>query len=944
MKNSFVKRHIGARDEQIGQMLETIGVKSVQELIDTVVPKNIQLPEPMPLASGMSEYEFAKMIREMGKKNTPLRTFIGMGYYGTASPAAIIRNIFENPAWYTSYTPYQAEISQGRLEALLNFQTMVCSMTGMEISNCSLLDEATAAAEAASMMFDARSRASVKEGRNLLFVDQNIFPQTFDLLLTRCEPLGIEIAMDNFYEYEFTGREFGAIVQYPAANGEVCDYTDFAAQCHEREILVTAAVDILSLAILKSPAEWGADIAVGSTQRFGIPMGFGGPHAGYLATKESFKRSMPGRIIGVSIDRLGNRALRMALQTREQHIKREKATSNICTAQALLATMAGMYAVYHGPSGVRDIALHCHSMAITAATALEKLGYNVLSTNFFDTLEVEVDDSQIISDLAQIHGLNLFYPDETTVRFSFDEVTTLEELNKVVRVFALAIGGDNFPPITSLVQELDIEEDLIRRSDILPQEVFNKYHSETELMRYIKMLERRDISLCDSMISLGSCTMKLNSAVSMMPLSLAEWGNVHPFIPAGQARGYLQLIDELDHDLSIITGFAKMSFQPNSGANGEYAGLMVIRAYHASRGESHRNVALIPASAHGTNPASAAMAGMKIVVTACDQNGNIDLADWKAKAEQYKDTLACCMITYPSTHGIFESEIRELVKTIHGCGGQVYYDGANMNAVVGLSSPGYIGADVCHLNLHKTFAIPHGGGGPGVGAIGVAEHLVKFLPSHPLVKCGGEEGITAVAAAPFGSASVLLITYAYIKLMGGEGLRQASEMAIVGANYMASKLKGEIEIVYSGQTGRVGHEMILDYRQYRALYGIECGDIARRLMDYGFHAPTLSFPVHDTLMVEPTESESKEELDRFMEALVSIKNECVANVGVDDHIVKNAPHTALEIASSDWAHPYTRQQAVYPLEWISENKFFPYVSKIDNGYGDRNLVCCSGTC
>lgn len=941
MKATFVDRHIGPNEQETSEMLATIGVKSVQELIDQVVPKTIQLPGAMDLSPAMSEYEFAAHIRELGRKNQSLRSLIGMGYYGTATPAAIVRNIFENPAWYTSYTPYQAEISQGRLEALLNFQTMVCSMTGMEISNCSLLDEATATAEAASMMLAARSRTAAKEGRNLLFVDENIFPQTLDLLLTRCEPLGIDIAVDSFFDYEFTGREFGAIVQYPGANGEICDYTAFAATCHEKEILVTAAVDLLALALIKSPAEWGADIAVGSTQRFGIPMGFGGPHAGYLATQEAFKRTMPGRIIGISVDRLGNPALRMALQTREQHIKRDKATSNICTAQALLATMAGMYAVYHGPEGIRAIAKHCHAAATTVGAALEKLGYTLTAENYFDTIEVSVEDAQIITDMAQIHGLNFFTVDEQTVRVSFDEITSLDEINKVIKVFALAIGGDKFPEKTFLAQGLSFDAELKRESPILTQEIFNKYHSETELMRYIKMLERRDISLANSMISLGSCTMKLNSATSMMPLSLVEWGDIHPFVPATQARGYMELIDKLDKDLSEITGFAKMSFQPNSGANGEYAGLMVIRAYHASRGQSHRNIALIPASAHGTNPASAAMAGMQIVVTACDANGNIDVADWKAKAEEHKDNLSCCMITYPSTHGIFEAEIRELVKTVHDCGGQVYYDGANMNAVVGLSSPGFIGADVCHLNLHKTFAIPHGGGGPGVGAIGAAEHLAKFLPSHAIVQCGGNEGITAVAAAPFGSASVLLITYAYIRMMGAEGLRRASEMAIVGANYMASALKGQIETVYSGQTGRVGHEMILDYRRYRADYGVECGDIARRLMDYGFHAPTLSFPVHDTLMVEPTESESKEELDRFMQALVSIKAECEAHIGKEDHLVKNAPHTAFEIASTEWAHPYTRVEAAYPLEWIKENKFFPYVSKIDAGYGDRNLVCCA---
>lgn len=939
MLDNFTARHIGPDADQTAEMLKTIGVKSVDELIDQVVPTTIRLTDPLPMAPAMSEHEFAAHIRQMGRKNRPLRTLIGMGYYGTASPAAISRNIFENPAWYTSYTPYQAEISQGRLEALLNFQTMVCSMTGMEISNCSLLDEATAAAEAMSMMHACRSRDAVKEGRNVLFVDENIFPQTLDLLLTRSEPLDIELVVDNFYDYEFSGREFGAIVQYPAANGEICDYEAFTTQCHDCGMLVAAAVDIMALALIKSPAAWGADIAIGSTQRFGVPIGFGGPHAGYLATKDAFKRLMPGRIIGVSVDRLGNQALRMALQTREQHIKRDKATSNICTAQALLATMAGMYAVYHGPKGIKSIATHIHSCAFTVAIALEKLGYTLHAENFFDTIEIDVEDAAIIGDLARIHGFNFYFPDEATVRISFDELSTLDEVNRVIKVFALAVGGDNFPAIKQLKEQIAFDSVFNRNTDFLTEPIFNRHHSETELMRYIKKLERRDISLANSMISLGSCTMKLNSAVSMMPLSLSEWSDVHPFVPAGQAVGYHELINELDRDISSITGFAKMSFQPNSGANGEYSGLMVIRAYHSSCGQGHRNVALIPASAHGTNPASAAMAGMKVVVTACDENGNIDINDWRAKAEEYKANLACCMITYPSTHGVFESRIRELVAVVHDNGGQVYYDGANMNAVVGLSSPGYIGADVCHLNLHKTFAIPHGGGGPGVGAIGVASHLVPFLPSHALVECGGEQGITAVAAAPFGSASVLLITYAYVKMLGAEGLKLASEMAIVNANYMACALKGQIDVVYSGETGRVGHEMILDYRRYRQDYGIECGDIARRLMDYGFHAPTLSFPVHDTLMVEPTESENKGELDRFIETLLSIKAECEAGVGVEDNVVKNAPHTAVEIASDDWAHPYSRSKAAFPLPWVKENKFFPYVSKIDGGYGDRNLVC-----
>lgn len=942
-QSSFTSRHIGPDKAQIAEMLETIGVSTVSELINQVVPPQIHLHEPLPLAPGMTEYEFATHIREIAAKNTPLRTLIGMGYYGTASPAVIIRNIFENPAWYTSYTPYQAEISQGRLEALLNFQTMVCSLTGMQISNCSLLDEATAAAEAMSMMYAGRSRAAAKEGRNVLFVDENIFPQTLDLLFTRSEPLGIELVVDNYYDYEFSGREFGAIVQYPGANGELCDYTDFAAQCHSHEMLITAAVDILALALIKSPAEWGADITVGSTQRFGIPMGYGGPHAGYLATKEDFKRIMPGRIIGVSVDRLGNKALRMALQTREQHIKRDKATSNICTAQALLATMAGMFAVYHGPRGIRKIALNAHSMAAAAAVGVEELGFTILTENFFDTIEIEAD-ALAVMEVAQAAGLNFFYPDEQSVRISFDEVSTLAEVNLVLSIFARVAQAEQMEiEIETLEERVYFHEDFERQTPYLQQSVFQKYHSETQLMRYIKKLELRDISLATSMISLGSCTMKLNSAVSMMPLSLAGFANVHPFVPLDQATGYLELIEELNKDLSIITGFDRMSFQPNSGANGEYAGLMVIRAYHLSRGDHHRNVALIPASAHGTNPASAAMAGMKIIVTKCDENGNIDVADWKAKATEHAANLSCCMITYPSTHGVFESRIKELIEIVHENGGQVYYDGANMNAVVGLTSPGYVGADVCHLNLHKTFAIPHGGGGPGVGAIGVAKHLSKFLPSHPLLQCGGADGITAVAAAPFGSASILPITYAYIKMLGAEGLRRATEMAIVNANYMACKLRGQIETVYSGETGRVGHEMILDYRRYRQDYGIECGDVARRLMDYGFHAPTLSFPVHDTLMVEPTESEDKDELDRFIEALLQIKDDCEAiKSGAqdkDNNVLKNAPHTAAELVGNDWAHAYSREKAAFPLPWIKERKFFPYVTKIDGGYGDRNLVC-----
>lgn len=942
-QDKFVERHIGMNDQELAQMLQVIGVKSVEELISQVVPATIRLKQPLNLpAEGMSEYEFMNHIREISRKNKIYRSLIGMGYYGTASPAVILRNVFENPAWYTSYTPYQAEISQGRLEALLNFQTAVISLTGMEVSNCSLLDEATAAAEAMLMMFALRSREAVKEGRNVLFVDENIFPQTLDLLLTRSEPFGIEIISDRFDNYTFTGREFGAIVQYPAANGEVRDYEDFTAAAHSRGVLVTVAADILSLALLKAPGEWGADIVVGSTQRFGIPMGFGGPHAAYLATRDAYKRNMPGRIIGVSIDRLGNKALRMALQMREQHIKRERATSNICTAQALLATMAGFFAVYHGAEGIRRIALNAHAHAVAVAEGLEKLGYELSTRSIFDTIEV-VASAEKIRPLALEQKINFFYVDENLIRMSFDEVSNLAEVNTVLSIFAKA-AGKKFTPLKEIVEESHITKSMQRTSAYLTEPVFKKYHSETDMMRYIKKLEHRDISLADSMISLGSCTMKLNPAVTMMPLSWAEFGNIHPFVPADQAEGYMEMINALSKDLATITGFAGVSLQPNSGATGEYSGLMVIRAYHQSRGQGFRNIALIPASAHGTNPASAAMAGMRTVTVACDEAGNIDVDDLRAKAEANASNLACIMVTYPSTHGVFENRIREIVEIVHENGGQVYMDGANMNAQVGLTNPGYIGADVCHLNLHKTFAIPHGGGGPGVGPICVAQHLVEFLPGHAIVQTGGSNGITSVAAAPFGSASILPITYGYIKMLGVNGLRRVTEMAIVNANYMASALKGEYDVVYTGETGRVGHEMILDLRHFRKEFGgVECADIARRLMDYGFHAPTLSFPVHETLMVEPTESEPKAELDRFMEALVAIKHECEeirdGKADIDDNVVKMAPHTAAESISDAWSHTYSREKAVFPLPWIRESKFFPYVTKIDGGYGDRNLQC-----
>ncbi|MEG2612409.1 MAG: aminomethyl-transferring glycine dehydrogenase, partial [Alistipes sp.] len=824
---------------------------------------------------------------------------------------------------------------QGRIEALLNFQTAIISLTGMEIGNCSLLDEGTATAEAMLMMFALRSREAVKEGRNQLFVDRNLYPQTLDLLLTRSEPFGIELIIDDYTEYEFTGKEFGAILQYPAANGEVRDYTAFTATAHTAGALVTAVADLLSLALLKAPGEWDADIVTGSSQRLGNPMGFGGPSAGYMATREAFKRNMPGRIIGVSVDRLGNKALRMSLQMREQHIKRERATSNICTAQALMASMVGFYCVYNGAEGLRRAADTAHNAALAVARALETLDYKLATHSFFDTLEIEAE-AAVIQSLALERGINFFYPAEGRVRLSLDEVTTPAEVETIIGIFAEA-RGRKAKVVKGAPAEL-LAPTMMRGTAYLTEPVFNTYRCESELMRYIKRLELRDISLANSMISLGSCTMKLNAASIMQPISLAGFLNMHPFAPADQAEGYLQLIADLEHDLATITGFAACSLQPNSGAAGEYAGLMVIRAYHQSRGQGYRNVVLIPASAHGTNPASAAMAGMKIITIACDDKGNIDVKDLESKAQEYSSELCGLMVTYPSTHGVFESRIREIVDAVHDAGGQVYMDGANMNAQVGLTNPGYIGADVCHLNLHKTFAMPHGGGGPGVGPICVAEHLKAFLPSHPIVATGGDEGITAVASSPWGSASLLPITYGYIKMLGEEGLRHATEMAIVNANYMSAALKNEYRTYYSGETGRVGHEMILDLTAFKHDYNIDCGDIAHRLMDYGFHAPTLSFPVHETLMVEPTESEPKAEMDRFIEALTQIKRECEQAVGQTDNVVVNAPHTAAELCG-EWSHPYTREQAAFPLEWIRQAKFFPFVTKIDNGYGDRNLCC-----
>jgi len=859
--------------------------------------------------------------------------------------SVIVRNVLENPSWYTSYTPYQAEISQGRLEALLNFQTMIIEMTGMQIANASLLDESTAAAEAMIMMFNARSRSAVKAGANKFFIDDDVFLQTLDVIATRSEPLGIQLVRGKYDEAVFDESFFGAFVQYPAASGQIRDYTDFTRRAHEAGLLTGVAADLMSLTLLTPPGEWGADIVVGSNQRFGLQMGFGGPHAGFFATKDELKRSMPGRIIGVSVDAQGNQALRMALQTREQHIKRERATSNICTAQALLATMSGLYAQYHGPEGLRTIASHIQKAACTISCALKDLGYNQVNSQFFDTLHVELPlgiSEDDIRKLSLEEGINFFYPGDNCIRLSTDEVTTLKELNSVVGIFAKA-AGKKAEILESFCDCNPVEGKFIRKSEFLKAATFRKYHSETEMMRYIKMLERKDFSLTHCMISLGSCTMKLNPATSLFALSWPEFGNIHPFVPRDQAEGYYQILDELGEALKEITGFQGVSFQPNSGAAGEYTGLMVIREYHKTRGEGHRNKALIPSSAHGTNPASAVMAGMQVVVVECDDNGNINIDDLQKKAEENRSDLACFMITYPSTHGVFEAAVTRMVSIIHENGGLVYMDGANMNAQVGLTSPGHIGADVCHLNLHKTFAIPHGGGGPGMGPILVSDRLAEFLPTHPVVKTGGSHGTKAVAGAPFGSGHVLTISHAYIMMLGSDGLTMSTRYAILNANYISASLKNWYKTLYTGTSGFVAHELILDCRNFKAEAGITESDIAKRLMDYGFHAPTLSFPVHGTLMVEPTESESLQEIDKFIEALKSIWNEIgeirEGKVGREDNVLNNAPHTAKVVTANEWTHSYDRQKAGFPLKWIEENKFWPSVGRIDDGYGDRNLVC-----
>ena len=944
----FVTRHNGPRLEDIREMLEKIGVHSLDELIQKTIPSSILLDSPLNIPKGMNEHEYLDHIRQIAAKNKLFKTYIGLGYYGTIMPAVIQRNILENPGWYTSYTPYQAEISQGRLEALLNFQTLVMELTGMEIANASLLDEPTAAAEAMIMMYNLRSREMEKRGINRFFADTNIFPQTLDLLWTRSKPLNIDLFIGDYSKFTPSKEYFGAILQYPAADGKINDYNEFVKSAHSVNMLVGVTADLLSLTLLKPPGEWDADIVLGSTQRFGIPMGYGGPHAAYFATREIFKRNIPGRIIGVSVDRYGKPALRMALQTREQHIKREKATSNICTSQALLASMAGMYGAWHGPGGLKKIAMRIHLLAGMLSEKIHELGYKIENRNFFDTLKIglpELVHSDYIKKLALERECNFYYPADKTIQISLDETTTLSDIENILEIFAIPLGR-RYGALIAGEEKIYFDPTFTRTSDFLQQEVFNCYHSETEMMRYIKKLERRDFSLTHSMISLGSCTMKLNAAVEMLPLTWPEFANLHPFVPFNQAEGYQELINELGKDLKIITGLDELSFMPNSGAAGEYAGLLVIRAYHESRNEGHRDICLIPSSAHGTNPASAVMAGLQVVVVACDDNGNVDLDKLKSLAEGHKENLAAFMITYPSTHGVFEENIKEMVDIVHTNGGLVYMDGANMNAQVGLTNPVMIGADVCHLNLHKTFAIPHGGGGPGMGPIAVAEHLVEFLPTHPLIETGGIKGITAVAGAPWGSASILTISHAYIKLMGGQGLTEATRIAILNTNYLAACLKDHYNVLYKGVNGFVGHEMILDCRNFKQPAEISEADIAKRLMDYGFHAPTLSFPVHGTLMVEPTESESLPELDRFIEAMISIHREIISvnegKVHSSDNVLKNAPHTAEEIADDNWSHPYTRKVAAFPLPWIAENKFWPAVGRVDDAYGDRNLVCSCG--
>ena len=944
--NNFSHRHNGPKTEQVPDMLKKVGVQSKDELIKKTIPKSIRLDKPLSLPEGINEKEYIEHIKSIGEKNKIYKTFIGLGYYNTILPGVIQRNVLENPGWYTSYTPYQAEIAQGRLEALLNFQTVITDLTGFNMANSSLLDEATAAAEAMSMSLDARSRKAKKRGAMKFFVDERILPQSKDVLMTRANPIGVELVFGDFKEVELDDKFFGAILQYPDVNGEIHDYKKFIEKAHENEMLVSMAADILSLTLLTPPAELGADIALGSTQRFGIPMGFGGPHAAYFATEEKYKRNIPGRIIGVSKDSEGNRALRMALQTREQHIKRERATSNICTAQALLASMAGLYAAYHGPEGLKDIAEDIHALTKTLAKGVEELGLKQLNQNYFDTLTIELNEGVSagkVINLALEEKMNFRKIDESRVGISLDETTTLEDVQNILKVFGKAAGREVKSIKEEKQGEYAFDAKFVRESKYLTHPVFNTYHSETDMMRYLTSLENKDLALNRTMIPLGSCTMKLNAAAELFSLSWPEFGEIHPFVPKDQAQGYYELIDKLEEWLKEITGYSAISFQPNSGAAGEHTGLLTIRAYHRDHGEGHRNVTLVPSSAHGTNPASANMAGTKVVVVDSDENGNISLEDLKQKAEENKDYLAGIMITYPSTHGVFEEDILEIIDIVHRNGGLVYLDGANMNAQVGVTNPGIIGADVCHLNLHKTFAIPHGGGGPGVGPIGVNEKLKPYLPSHKLVETGGSKSIGAVAASPFGSPLILPISYGYLRLLGRDGLKEATEISILNANYLKAELGEDFNILYKGANGNVAHEMIVDCNSFHKSVDIGEIDIAKRLTDYGFHAPTVAFPVHGTLMVEPTESEPLPELDRFVQAMKGIRREIKeieeGKADKENNVIKNAPHTAPMVITGEWNFPYSREKAVFPVDSDKGEKYWPPVTRIDDAWGDRNLIC-----
>ncbi len=936
--DSFALRHIGIKNSDIPKMLETIDIESIGQLIYETIPNDILLRHPLELPEALSENEFLQHMHLLGAKNKVYKSYIGLGYHESTTPPVIQRNILENPGWYTAYTPYQAEIAQGRLEALLNFQTVVSDLTGMELANASLLDESTAAAEAMTMLFELRSREQKKAHVNKFFVSSEVLPQTLSILETRSVPQGIQLVVGDHTEFDFSQDFFGVLLQYPGKTGQLFDYTNFIETAHSLDIKVAVAADILSLTLLESPGAIGADVVVGTTQRFGIPLSYGGPHAAFFATREAYKRHIPGRIIGVTRDTDGHFALRMALQTREQHIKRDKATSNICTAQVLLAVMASMYAVYHGPRGLRYIAIKVHKSASTLEAALKALGIPQLNSSYFDTLLLQVDAKRT-KEIAERHRVNLWYVTKDRVAISLNETTNLNDLNTLVSIFAEVQGKEPIFPF-KLEDSTKIAAENRRTSGFLTHEVFNSYHSETALMRYIKKLERKDLSLNHSMISLGSCTMKLNAAAEMLPLSTPQWNNIHPFVPTDQAMGYQELLLRLEEQLNEITGFAGTSLQPNSGAQGEYSGLMVIRAYHIARGEGHRHICLIPSSAHGTNPASSVMAGMKVVVTKTDERGNIDVEDLEKKALKHKEELAALMVTYPSTHGVFESSIQEITGIIHQCGGQVYMDGANMNAQVGLTNPATIGADVCHLNLHKTFAIPHGGGGPGVGPICVAEHLVPFLPTNAIVPTGGSDPIPGISSAPWGSALVCLISYGYINMLGADGLKEATIIAILNANYIKSRLEEHYEILYAGERGRAAHEMIIDCRPFKK-QGIEVIDIAKRLIDYGFHAPTVSFPVAGTMMIEPTESEDLNELDRFCEAMIAIRREIdeVSSQLSTESVLKNAPHTLQMVTADDWPYIYSRKKAAYPLEFVAENKFWPSVRRVDEAFGDRNLIC-----